>query len=236
MTEERYLRQNFLLSPAMKNATVIQVGAGMLGSWMVNSLGRTVNRVVLYDFDTVGPENIGTQAFDVASVGVLKVEALHLDGLPVQMVPEAFPVGEDIDDILPWYDRANKVVLVSCVDNFETRKLLAYWAQDNHVDLFVDTRAHANVGVVYTVKYQDLDAYIEELENTPPPPPAACGTEGTAYVGMWVASRATGSINLALQGLPTAFKLVHDVSMGEDLELALNASDVTLREGGIPVR
>ena len=60
----------------LKNATVMVVGCGAVGSFAVESLARSgVGRIVLVDFDTVEESNINRQLFALEStVGMPKVD------------------------------------------------------------------------------------------------------------------------------------------------------------------
>lgn len=204
-----YERQALLIPDGMKRATAIVVGCGMLGSWTIHSLTRTMRGVVAYDFDTVGPENIGTQAFTRTDETMNKALAMsmHLQGLPYRVVAEAF------EGVVSFPHNTGPIVVVSAVDSFEARRMVAQATKDYGADLFIDTRAAGTVGVVVTVKPEDLGAYIATLESDADAPSPECGAEGTAFVGLWVAAQVTSSIARHFRGLPVAYKVVHDVGM-----------------------
>lgn len=220
MYDVRMVRQQQLISETAQNATIMLVGLGMLGSWTAHTLARMVARVHGYDFDTVGAENIGTQAYSLHDSSCSKSEALmgSLYGLAFAGHPERFGPLTPVPSGAP-----NPLVVISAVDSFEGRRMVAEWAQKRCADLFIDTRAHGTVGVVLVVAPNQLATYLETLESDDGAPIPACGTEGTAFVGMWVASQVASLINRYCAGLPTPHKQVYDVGMDDRLMLGWTA-------------
>lgn len=204
-----FQRQSLLIPDAMKQAQAIVIGCGMLGSWTIHSLVRSMHNVIAYDFDAVGPENIGTQAYSYSDESMNKALAMsmHLQGFNYEGRPVALDNGDIRRNVM------HAEVIVSAVDSFEARRLVAETALTMNADLFIDTRAHGTVGVVVTVKPQDLPAYLATLEDDETAPDPECGAEGTGFLGMWVAQYVTGSIARYFRGLPTAYKVVHDAGM-----------------------
>jgi len=202
-------RQSLLIPDPMKRAHALVVGCGMLGSWTIHSLVRTMASVVAYDFDTVGPENIGTQAYSFSDETMNKAQAMsmHLQGFEYQGRAERLTSDTQITA------GRGDIVVVSAVDSFEARRLVADVAQKLGAVLFVDTRAAGTVGVVVTVRPDDLPVYLATLEDDATAPEPECGAEGTGFVGMWTAQYVTGSIARFFRGLPTAYKVVHDAGM-----------------------
>lgn len=229
--DNRMMRQTLLIPEDMKQATVVLVGLGMLGSWTAHVLARTCRQVIGFDFDTVGVENIGTQAYDERTIGDSKASAMQrsLIGFPFKGLPERFDseaLYQFADDTL----RAGPypMVVVSAVDSFAGRRMVAEWAA-KHAELFLDTRAHGTVGVVITAPTmavfvdganisQAMARYLDTLESDESAPAPACGAEGTAFVGQWIASQVASSILRFFKGLPVPYKVVRDVAM--DMELA----------------
>ena len=228
--DDRMIRQTLLIPQDMKNCTVVLVGLGMLGSWTAHALSRTCRTVVGYDFDVVGPENVGTQAYNVFEQGVPKVVALQasLTGLSFKGIDQQFDSSVEV----PWGDTFSRsLVVVSAVDSMAGRRMVAEWATKHGASLFIDTRAHGTVGVVialppYSAASFDEDfdenntplaMYLDTLESDDAVPAPACGAEGTAFVGMWVAQQVTSSILRHFKGLPVPYKVVREVAM--DCEL-----------------
>ena len=225
--DDRMIRQTLLIPQGMRNCTVVLVGLGMLGSWTAHALSRTCRTVVGYDFDEVGPENVGTQAYNVFERGVPKAVALQasLTGLSFKGIDQQFDSSAEV----PWGDTFSRaLVVVSAVDSMAGRRMVAEWALQHGANLFVDTRAHGTVGVVVATSPwvgEDPDRnisqaharYLDELESDDAVPAAQCGAEGTAFVGLWVAQQVTSSILRHFKGLPVPYKVVREVAM--DCEL-----------------
>ena len=213
-----HIRQAVLIAPALAGADVIVAGAGMLGSWTALALARCAHSVTVYDFDTVEDVNAGTQAYSAEHLGLPKVEALGLlaGGLPLRSVNTAFPLDQKPHEIL-GHRRRGRLVVVSAVDSFRVRREVAAWARLHRADLFVDTRAHGEVAVHMVVPPERLRAYITNLETDEGAPPAACGMEGTAWVGMRVAADVTGHVNAYFKGLPVPYIEVTHTGHGETL-------------------
>ena len=201
-----YERQALLIPDAMKQASALVVGCGMLGSWTIHSLIRTMRSVIAYDMDTVGLENIGTQAYSYSDETMNKAQAMsmHLQGFGYIAVPERFEDGPDM---------ATFEVVVSAVDSFDARRLVADFALQSGAKYFIDTRAHGTVGVVVFVEAKDIPAYLATLESDETAPEPLCGAEGTGFNGMWVAQYLTGALARGFGGLPVNYKVVHDAGM-----------------------
>jgi hypothetical protein len=230
--DTRYERQTLLIPQGMKNATVVLVGLGMLGSWTAHVLARTCGRVIGIDFDEVGDENLGTQAYNKFDLGMAKSSAMfsNLYGLPFAGKNESFN-GRKTPAELNIIAAGTPLVVVSAVDSFEGRRMVAEWAA-KYADLFIDTRAHGTVGVVMTVPVdsdplvalarpladQVIGVYLAGLESDDTAPAPACGAEGTAFVGMWVAQCVASTLVRYFKGLPVPYKVVYDAGMA--LELA----------------
>lgn len=218
------IRQSKLIPEDLQRASILVVGTGMLGSWVCEALSRIAGEVHGVDFDVVGPENIGTQAFNEQQVGAPKVLALaeRLAGLPY--TGHAYKFEETISpaslDLRPVENYP--LVVVSAVDSFAARKMVAQWAIANKASLFIDTRAHSTIGVVCARPYDGMLQYINTLESDGVAPDPECGTEGTAFVGLWVAQQVAATLVRFFRGIPSPVKLVYDVAM----------SDIVLSEGG----
>lgn len=131
--------------PEAAVTTIVLVGVGGTGSWLVSALARIlyhakqkgqVVKLVLVDPDVVEEVNFGRQNFAVQSeLGVNKAVSLALRhnlalGLDITAVPLPFVA----EPFLGWlrqqewttgYSRVNRLVFVGCVDNFMARRELA---------------------------------------------------------------------------------------------------------------
>jgi hypothetical protein len=79
--------------------------------------------------------------------------------------------------------------------------------------------------VVCIVPNKRIPEYLSTLETDAKAPVAACGAEGTAFVGMWAAAVVTAQLNRYFKGLPTLYKLVEGVDVGGALVTEWNESE-----------
>lgn len=219
----RMIRQHELIPEDLQNASVLVVGTGMLGSWTCEALARIAGDVRAYDFDMVGPENVGTQAFCETQIGAPKVVALadRLDGLPYTGYAYRMSPEEQIPYAID--------VVVSAVDSMAARRMCAERALSLGADLFVDTRAHGTIGVVCAILGADIEDYLSTLESDENVPEPACGLEGTAFVGLWVAQQVASTLVRHYRGMTSPTKLVYDVAMS-DVVLSEQKREVNQQE------
>jgi PRTRC genetic system ThiF family protein len=131
--------------PEAAVTTVVLVGVGGTGSWLVPALARILYHVrqkgqavklVLVDPDNVEEVNFGRQNFAVQSeLGVNKAVALALrhnlalgldiTAVPLPFVAETFLAWLRHQEWTPGYGRVNRLLFVGCVDNFMARRELA---------------------------------------------------------------------------------------------------------------
>ena len=134
-----------LVLPEAAVTTIVLVGVGGTGSWLVPALARILYharqrgqtlKLVLVDPDVVEEVNFGRQNFAVQSeLGVNKAIALALRhnlalGLDITAVPLPFVAQTFLgwlsqQEWIPGYGRVNRLVFVGCVDNFMARRELA---------------------------------------------------------------------------------------------------------------
>ena len=75
-----YSRQSNIFDRYAWNKSKIPVnviGVGASGSWLTLALAKMgIEKINVYDFDTIGEHNIPNQAFDLESIGEYKVNGL----------------------------------------------------------------------------------------------------------------------------------------------------------------
>ena len=171
----------------------------MLGSWVTHALARMVERVELWDGgDMVEEGNIGNQAYCEADVGAHKGMALHTHmlGLPINTIGKPFPptavqrVG------------VSPSVVVACADSMASRRAGAEWCRLMDIPLFIDTRASGLDATIITVMRGEYDRYLSELPSDDQLEGIPCGATGTAFVGMFVASRVASLIDAWVDHTP----------------------------------
>ena len=186
-----YSRQHLLIADRLRSADVLIYGAGMLGSWTAHALARVANSVTIYDgADTVEDVNLGTQAYNPLDVGVLKGSALELNiGFGIASIPARFPEGET-SNLVPN-------ILVSCADSMDARARGSEWCFRKQVSLFIDTRARGLEATIITVSGDhEYRRYASNLPSDDQIEDVPCGQNGTAFVGMFVASRVASICNI----------------------------------------
>jgi tRNA A37 threonylcarbamoyladenosine dehydratase len=204
---ERMSRQGGLISAGLRDATILQAGAGMLGSWTALALARVARSVHVWDPDVVEAVNVGTQAYDSPHIGLPKAYMLTdiARALPLTGHVGLFPTDE-----LHLCD-----AVVSCVDSMSARRDIAKWAQAEDT-LFVDSRVHGDVAVVLVVPPASIQRYLDsECPSDADTPEPECGMTGTAYVGMFVASQVVAKLNAYYAGIKAPFIEVTHVTSGQ---------------------
>lgn len=217
MTEEEVVRsgarQSLLIDPKMRASTISIVGCGMVGSWTSLAMIRAVSRLNIWDADVVEMENLGCQAYDRLDVGTPKVNALSvkMSGMRVvsymgEMPPDydllgsvegvEYGVGSPIRDV--------GRVVVMAVDSMLSRREIVEWVSSGMLNsdtlptLLLDARVYGELATCIAIDPRDqkqVKEYLNSLPDDENTPDAPCGEEGTAYTGMWAASRLVAMVN-----------------------------------------
>lgn len=199
-TSTLHSRQHQLIAQGLRDANVLIYGAGMLGSWTAHALARVAHSITVFDGeDTVEDVNIGTQAYTDMDIGQPKGEALamHIGGLPnYDTVPALFP-NTDRRPVTIW---GTPDIVVACADSMEARARGSEWCYRKQVPLFIDTRARGLEATVITVSGdQEYREYASTLPTDDEIDDVPCGQNGTAFVGMFVASRVASICNIFMR-------------------------------------
>jgi hypothetical protein len=202
-------RQQDLIESDQLDVPITVVGCGGIGSFVVLALAKMGCRTLAaYDDDRVEPHNIPNQAYRLADVGHLKVEAL------AALVREVAGVSLEARAERVRSQRLQGVV-VAAVDTMSARREI--WLQGvRHraaVPLYVDARMGAEVARVFTVRPADPDdvrryeasLYAdEEAMNLP------CTAQAIVYTGFSIAGLVAGQIKKFLTGEPLKGELILD--------------------------
>ena len=211
---DKYIRQHAIIDQRARDARVVVAGLGMLGSWVTHALARMVNEVIVFDgADKVEAINLGCQAYGEGHVGQGKAAAIAGQLFGFMLTPYARKFPEGIRKLAHPPD-----VVVSCVDTIEGRHRIATWCEASGVPLFIDTRALAEMATIATVQRpEDFQWYHAQLPREEDTIRAPCGGEGTAFVGMWVASRVAANINNWARGMQIPRLFVYHVGLGQQI-------------------
>lgn len=202
-------RQQDLIDPDQLDVPITVVGCGGIGSFVVLTLAKMGCRALtVYDDDRVEPHNIPNQAYRLADVGRLKVEALaelvwEVAGAPLQIRAERV--------------RSQRLqgVVLTAVDTMAARHEI--WLQGiRHraaVPLYVDARMGAEVARVLTVRPADPDdirRYETSLYTDEEAVDVPCTAQAIVYTGFSVAGLVAGQIKKFLTGEPFKGELILD--------------------------
>jgi hypothetical protein len=196
----------------MAEATVLIAGLGMIGGWTAMALARAVGMLHLIDPDVVEDVNIGCQPYTSMYVGQDKAEALSniLTGFYTCYQVDSFPC--DLTTEPP------PTVMISAVDSMAGRLANVNWAWDHDIPLYIDGRIMGELAVVATAfDARSYNEYTADLPDDDEVPDIPCGQSGTAYVGMWVASRIAAVINQWCKGIMPRPLEVYHVGVGRGM-------------------
>ena len=211
-------RQSDLVDDALTHASVDIVGLGMHGSWTAIAVARLgVQRIRLWDDDTVEEENLETQAYGPDDIGLSKTEALSkwLECFGYRGHLELKGKFNSLD-MRPFTGEDMYRIVLSHVDSMSVRKDLAGAALSSQSDMFIESRSIANVAFVHVFRptTQMVDHYLATCfpETTVD---AACGATGTTSMGMQVASLVGSLLTLSKGGeLVDLLPNEHTINLG----------------------
>jgi len=179
-TDLKFSRQTGILDPEdIKSEGVLVIGAGGIGSWVVDSITRVgFEDVTVYDNDEVEEGNRGTQLYRKQDVGKQKVNALK------EVIRDFSDV--EIDGKNELYDGQEFREIVICtVDSMEARhKIWAKIKMNPAVMRYVDARMGKEQMDIYTINPTDIDdikLYEAELHLPEEATPVPCSEKAIAY-------------------------------------------------------
>jgi len=159
---------------------VTLIGAGSVGSQIARMLAKIgVRDLTVYDEDTIESHNIPPSAYQIADLGMTKVEALRTllekeSGLALKPIPRMYE-GE----------RLTSSVIAS-VDTMEARQCIWNEVKGNPlVDIYIDTRLSAELISVFAISpcnSEDIAYYEHFLYPTSETLRPLCGEHTIVYV------------------------------------------------------
>ena len=170
-------RQQQLFDPTKIICPIHVIGAGAVGSYMLETLARMgITDIHAWDDDSVASHNIPNQLFSITNdVGKLKVDAItktirNFTGIQIKKHPIKVLSTTNIQGIA--------VVLV---DSMKTRKQIWEGAIKYHpmVPLMIETRLGGESGTVYSVdpnNLLDVQAWEKSLFDDALASESLCGT------------------------------------------------------------
>ena len=203
---DRDIRQREIVPPDKLAAChVIVIGVGAIGRQVAVQLAAVgVLSLELVDHDTVGVENLATQAYWPADIGRAKVEATaelchHINPrMEVVAREERFRRSMARDLV----DSARSNILFCCVDSITTRGLI-WESVRQQVNLFVDGRMSAEVIRVLASDQPREDVYyLSTLFAAERAYAGSCTAKSTVYTASIAAGLMVSQFTRWLRGLP----------------------------------
>jgi hypothetical protein len=175
-------------------------GAGGLGSWVALFLSRVGHGLNVYDFDSVGIENIGGGQFYTAQqAGELKTQALRKNIWDFS--------GQNTFNAFPRFDRgcAIEPICITTFDNMEARKdMFEDWLElaknrakdDERIYLFINISMLPEGGFIEVVdRPSRAKQWIEEWVPSTDIPDLPCSFKSTTHNAALMAANAIGILN-----------------------------------------
>lgn len=150
-----YDRQLGLFNPNLpeNQPPIVIVGAGTIGSWTTLALAKMgLRNITVVDNDTIEPHNIPNQFYKEhhtkEKVFALRDEVGEYTGTVISSLFQRFNLAA-----MASANPNNKAILISAVDNMETRKEIFDYAalHPDLVSLLIDARTGGNAIKVYSV-------------------------------------------------------------------------------------
>lgn len=159
-----FRRQIDIFDPSEHKLKVIIIGAGSVGSFTALTLAKMgIKYIYVLDDDKVEEHNIPNQFYDMNSIGVSKVECLKsiIEGfcdITIHAYEEKLTKNTEL--VLD-----KDTIVISCVDNMKTRKIIFDIAKQNTLTYYIDSRMGGQVFKLYTTKMNDKKAVKEYSES-----------------------------------------------------------------------
>ena len=187
------------------------VGCGAIGSSVATQLARLGgNRFYLYDFDTVGIENIGVSQYIDSDIGKPKVNALYTHIKQIECSIEVKP----IDSKFKYYEGGKEGILVLGLDSMAARmEVVENIAEQPEKPAFlIDGRMGAEQYQQYiynniTVKKYEKDWYSDEDSD-----PEPCTRKATSYCSNMSGSFISNSIKNLVMKQPYFKEIIFNFS------------------------
>lgn len=226
------MRQLGILNPERLTFRINVIGAGAVGAATAIALTKMgCSDLLVWDPDKVGEENIATQFYNLASIGMSKVEALariveQFSGEQIQAIPSAF-TGEEEDRL--------RGVVISAVDSMEARATIWRAVRLNPaVGLLIDSRLGAEIGLIYTIRPTDLDDirfYEATLHSDEESAPLPCTARGIIYNSLVMAGLVANQVKKFALGEPLQREIMFDL---KNLSLLPNALELDFQSDVFP--
>ncbi len=194
-----YTKQIQIFNPENYNVKVIIVGAGSTGSFTALTLAKMgVQNIKVIDFDVIEAHNIPNQFYRLSDIDKPKVEALKeiiKDFTGTEIIDENIEIDDDYE-----FDIDMNTIIISCVDNIETRKLICE-KLDGFPIKFIDTRLGGegfSIHVTDMSNEKEVEEILKSLDL--PVKETTCGSKGIIYTINSLASEVCNIVKKILKG------------------------------------
>jgi len=169
--------QEFFNPVELRSKEINIIGVGAVGSWIAIQLAKLgLEKITIWDFDTVDDHNITNQVYTQQDLGKLKVDALEEHLLANNPEMKIIKKGK-------YENQTLKGIIFLEVDSVELRHSIAEVNMYNaYLDLIIDGRIGLSTGIVYCVNWKDpkeIENYIslcDFKDSESDAPVSACGT------------------------------------------------------------
>jgi molybdopterin/thiamine biosynthesis adenylyltransferase len=203
---DTHKRQLDILNPAeYAEQRVVIIGLGNIGSHAALALARMgVRRFALYDFDTVEVHNLASQAYTLADVGTVKLDAIErtmravAEDIEVVKHPVAYQVAHREGSGVIDGD-----IVVIAVDSLETRRAIADAISCTDARI-IDGRMGGGQVEVHTCHASEYAGIIPSEADTD-----ACAARYISYTSLIIAGAITNTTKRMLreQNVPSSLLL-----------------------------
>ncbi len=188
-------RQVRIFNPDTQKSKIHVIGAGSTGSYTTLILAKLgFNNITVVDFDEVEEHNIPNQFYRVSDIGKPKVEALQemvKDFTGTEINIENVRIDDDYE-----FDLELNSIIVFCLDNMETRKLIYEKIKEFPVKI-VDTRMGGEGYQIYTVNLsigEEREKFKKALDGVTAE--TVCGEKSVIYTINSIASETANIIKM----------------------------------------
>ena len=162
-------------------------GLGSIGSWLALFMGRIVNNIYIYDFDTVEEHNLTGQLYGKDSIGLTKAEC-------VKAFTSIYNPQTVVSSMGKFSERsAVTPICFSGFDNMLARKnMFESWKRHSKKEIFIDGRLTAEQFWVYAVTPDRIDLFEKDfLPTDDQVAELPCSFKSTTHISAMIASAMT---------------------------------------------
>ena len=150
--QDMLTRQSDIIPQATLGLGIDIIGCGGLGSTTAVWLARMgCYNLRLWDFDTVAVENLSSQHFNQHHLGMNKAKAVSGQ---ICEITDMHVVYQEIE----YIDATLRQVVISAVDNMQTREDIYKQALHSGSQWLIDPRMGAEMGYIYVLDLYDAEA------------------------------------------------------------------------------